>query len=57
MCNIEFLEVEDIEETYVKELIKLKKKDDQVRNNLLFEKNNMYINSSNLLYIGQKLLV
>ncbi|KAG2230095.1 hypothetical protein INT48_004357 [Thamnidium elegans] len=29
MCNIEFLEVQDIEETYVKELIKLKKKDDQ----------------------------
>lgn len=38
MCNIEFLEVEDIEETYVKELIKLKKRDDQVRNNLLFGK-------------------
>ncbi|GAA5806244.1 hypothetical protein HPULCUR_011775 [Helicostylum pulchrum] len=29
MCNVEFLEVEDIEETYVKELIKLKKEDDQ----------------------------
>lgn len=31
LCNIQFLEVEDIEETYVKELFKLKKKEEKVR--------------------------